>query len=285
MLSLTSFMDETGHADDPTLHFAGMAGFVAPLGNWEVFEERWNSALKNAGLTEPFHMKEFAHSVGQFESWKGKEELRQLFFGHLIKIIQDTQADPVGVAISVNDFNSLTPSQQSSFGGDPYYIAFQKCTRGAASSALFEAKEEQVAMVFAFQGEFGNRAEQLWYAMQKSPKVEDIIKERMGSYASCTPKKMCQLQAADLFAYELLKEFENQIMRPTDKMRYGMRQILKMEQAPEAPRIVLMDRIELLRTIKEAGFKDQTGTEKLGNHNIISAMQRMTDWRRQRGEE
>jgi len=277
-------MDETGHGDDPKLHFAGMAGFVAPLGHWTIFEERWKGALKNAGLVEPFHMREFAHSTGQFESWKGKEELRQLFLGYLLKTIQETQADPVGAIVSINDFHNLTSSQQSSFGGDPYYIAFQKCTRGAASSALFEAKEEQVAMVFAFQSEFKGRAEQLWYAMKKSPKVESIIAERMGSYASSTPAKMCQLQAADLFAYELLKEFENQITRPGDKMRYGMRQILKMEQS-DLPRIILMDRVELLRTVREAGFKDQTGTEELGNHNMASAMQRMTDWRRQRGQE
>lgn len=47
---------------------------------------------------------------------------------------------------------------------------------------------------------------------------------------------------------------------------------------------MLMDRKELLRTIREAGFKDQTGTEELGNRNMLSAMQNMVKWLEERGE-
>src|SRR5712692_3465043 len=252
LLMLTSFMDETGHGDDPTLHFAGMAGFVAPLSAWEVFENHWKDLLEKAGLHEPFHMKDFAHSEGQFRPWKGNEEPRQLFFGRLLEIIKETRADPVGAIVSIDDFKRLTPSQQSSFGEDPYYIVFQKCTRGAAASAVFEPPEEKVAMVYAFQSEFAGRAEQLWYAMKEGGLD---ISPRMGSYASSTPAELCQLQAADLFAYELLKEFENRIKRPNDRMRYGLRQVIKMEKVP-LPRIILLDRKELLRTVKEAGFRD-----------------------------
>jgi len=132
MLSLTSFIDETGHGDDPALHFAGMAGFVAPLGAWEVFEDHWNDLLEKAGLRHPFHMKEFAHSTGQFEGWKGNEGLRRLFFGRLIEIIRETKADPVGAIVSIDDFkhslrHNRVPSAvilttslfRSAFGGQP----------------------------------------------------------------------------------------------------------------------------------------------------------------------
>lgn len=196
-----------------------------------------------------------------------------------MEIIIETKADPVGLIVSIDDFKTLTQAQQSSFL-DPYYLAFQKCTRGAASSAVFEAPEEKVSMCFAFQSEFGTRAEELWNAIRDNVPV---IGPRMGRYFSSTPRQTCQLQAADLFAYELLKEFENRIRRPQDRMRYGLRQILRMEKVP-LPRIMLMDRKELLRTIKEAGFKDQTGTEELGNHNMLSAMQNMMKWLEKRGE-
>lgn len=279
MLSLTSYMDETGRSDDPTLHFAGMAGFVAPLGAWQVFESHRKDLLSQAGLYEPFHMKDFAHSEGQFKPWKGKEELRRIFFGRLIEIIKATRADPVGAIVSIDDFKTLTESQQSSFL-DPYYLAFQKCTRGAAASAVFEPPEEKVTMVYAFQSEFGRRAEELWHAMKAS--VVDIG-PKMGSYASRTPAEMCPLQAADVFAYELLKEFENRVKRPQDRMRYGLRQILKMNRVP-LPRISLLDRKELLRIIKDARFEDQTGTDELGGHNVVSAMGNMMKWLRDRGE-
>lgn len=63
-LNLTSYMDETGHSDDPNLDYVGMAGFVAPSGSWEVFDAGWKDLMHNAGLREPFHMKDFAHSRG-----------------------------------------------------------------------------------------------------------------------------------------------------------------------------------------------------------------------------
>jgi hypothetical protein len=127
---------------------------------------------------------------------------------------------------------------------------------------------------------YGKRAEALWNAMRDN--VPDIG-PRMGTYFSSTPRETCQLQAADLFAYELLKEFENRVRRPQDRMRYGLRQIIKMANVP-LPRIILLDRKELLRTIKEAAFKDQTGTEELGNHTMLSAMQDMMKWLQERGE-
>lgn len=280
-LHLTSFMDETGHADDPKLHFAGMAGFVAPIGVWKVFEQHWNDLLAKAGVSESFHMKDFAHSQGQFRSWKGNEELRRIFFGRLLEIVRETNADPVGAIVSVTDFKTLTPSQQSSFGHDPYFIAFQKCTRGAASSAVLEAADEKVDMVFAFQTEFGASAQKLWHAMKASNIHK--ISERMGGFATSTPAEQCALQAADLFAYELLKEFENRINRPQDRMRYGLRQIIKMSKVP-LPRIILLDRKEMLRTIREGGLKDQTGTEEVNDHSMLSAMENMMAWLRDRGE-
>jgi hypothetical protein len=61
MVNLSSYMDETGHSDDACLEYVGMAGFIAPAGSWEVFEHDWKSLMRNAGLNQPFHMKEFAH--------------------------------------------------------------------------------------------------------------------------------------------------------------------------------------------------------------------------------
>jgi hypothetical protein len=44
MLQLTAF--EAWHSEDPALHFVGMAGFVAPLKNWQDFEEKCQPTLE-----------------------------------------------------------------------------------------------------------------------------------------------------------------------------------------------------------------------------------------------
>jgi hypothetical protein len=234
MLNLTSYMDETGHSDDPTLDYVGMAGFVAPFGSWEVLETGWDDLLGNAGLREPFHMKDFAHSQGQFKSWKGNENLRRAFFGSAMKLIVETGATPIGALVSLSAFQSLTTEQQTSFL-DPYYLVFQTVTRGAAIEAVFEDPEEKVAMVYSHQSEYGTnnsgRAEQLWHAIKSHYEHGN----RMASYASGLPADLCPLQAADVFAYELSHEFESRTKRPAAEMRWGLRQIVCMYRIPSAP--------------------------------------------------
>jgi hypothetical protein len=274
MLNLTSYMDETGHSEDPALEYVGMAGFLAPYGVWEVFEERWLNAMSNAGFTEPFHMKEFAHSTGQFSRWRDSNYRveRELFLGRLIEIILETKAMPIGAIVSIYDFRTLTPRQQRKYMNDPYYTAFQVCTGFSSVKAMFaepDEPEEKAAMVYGYQDEFGTaggRAEKLWHIMKRVSKFRD----RMGSYASASPKDICQLQAADIFAYELGREFENQIKRPENSMRWPLRQILKMVERP-LPTIFFYDRTKLLHQIGELSAAE------------LPSINPMTEWLYTRG--
>ena len=69
MHNFIAYFDETGHSNDPNTGYVGIAGFVAPAGEWGIFEQHWNATLRNAGLDQPFHMVDFAHFRGQFEGW------------------------------------------------------------------------------------------------------------------------------------------------------------------------------------------------------------------------
>ena len=294
MLMLTSYMDETGHSDDPNFHFAGMAGFVAPMETWVQFGEVWQAVLDDAefGLTEPFHMKDFAHFQGQFkDGWKEDEPKRRRLFSKLIASIVDAKLIPMGAIVSIEDFRSLTKCQQDSFD-DPYFIAFQHVTKGAALTAC-DLPNETVAMVYSYNEERGTiqselysvnqagNAEQLWHQM----KALKLYGKWMGSYASDSPARLVQLQAADLFAYELAKEFENQLTRPQDGMRWGLQQILTLVEHPFLPQ--LYDRRELLRAVKGGNFPCRTGLEELGDDdeaNMVSAFKRMLRWMKERGK-
>jgi len=278
MLLLTSYADETGHSADPSLHFAGMAGFVGPLDAWKEFEPSWNGILDDFGLKQPFHMKDFAHSEGQFVEWKGDKVRREKLYGKLIGAILETDAVPIGAIVSIEDFKGLSLCQQKSFL-DPYYIAFQNVTRGASLEALDLEPPERVAMVYSYNQEFGavqpgesysvdqaGRAEQLWHAI----KQHTDYGQWMGAYASSTPAEQVQLQAADLFAYELSKEFENLICRPQDKMRWGLRKILSNLTDLRHLRIALLDRAALLGIVKDSRFPCQTGVEENTDFNAVA---------------
>ena len=196
VLALTAYMDESGHSADPALHFAGMAGFIAPGLAWDEFEKSWSAILDQFGL-EWFHMNEFAHFEGPFEGWD--EKRRRDLFGQLIGVIKKTRAIPTGAVVSVADFNSLSEGQRAAFR-DPYFMAFQQCTRGACLQA-YGYVGEKVSMVYAYQSEYGatdskatvsvnqaGGAEQLWHVMKRST----VYRKWMGSYALVPRKKPCR---------------------------------------------------------------------------------------------
>ncbi len=231
-------------------------------------------------------MSEFAHSTGQFARIKDNEPERRLLFGKLLGAIKRTRSTPVGAIVSIDAFNTLTQSQKVSFV-NPFYVAFQICTRYAALKA---DSNERVDMVYSHNAEFGiandttssesehGTGKRLWSAMKNDPRYEKYLSR----YSAASPKDFPELQAADLFAYELLHEFENRLARPNDTMRHGLREILSMQAIP-VPRIDLLDRKELLYVIKSSDFPDQTGVEEADEMVGLSAKQAMVKWMQERG--
>ncbi len=233
-------MDETGHSGDTS--YVGMAGLVAPSSRWVVFENDWKVTMEKAGI-EYFHMREFAHSTGQFKEWKGKEEQRRLLLSRLMQIIRGTDATPVGAIVSMADYRTLTELQRGQIL-DPYYLCFQTCAWGAVVMAIFEPPEEEVVMIFGQHNEFQGRAAELWKVMRENINHG----ERMGSYAFSNAREVVPLQAADIVAYELFQEFDNRLKRPHLKRRWPFKQFLSMRPVPL---FRYFDRKELLQVVEE----------------------------------
>jgi hypothetical protein len=201
-------------------------------------------------------------------------------FGRLVDVIVTIKAVPTGCVVSLNDFNAA-PDFLKNFNRGPYFMVFQMVTRGAALQALPETvpfEPETVAMVFAEQREFGattsgseakerqaGAARQLWIAMKK----QTSYGHWMGSFSTDSPDKVPALQAADLFAYELTKEFESLVNRPSDDMRWALRRILN--PTPEHPRHLLQfyDSHEMARMYIEATGQEESTTRRSNNcsHN------------------
>src|SRR5258707_733544 len=69
-------------------HYNVVAGWAAPVGFWDQAEIDWTLALAKFDVPY-FHMREFAHSIGPFAKWKGKEGTRRRFLETLAEIIRD----------------------------------------------------------------------------------------------------------------------------------------------------------------------------------------------------
>lgn len=77
----------------------------------------------------------------------------------------------------------------------------------------------------------------------------------MGDFSTAYPKDCCALQAADLFSYEIVKEYENLLKKPDGEMRWALKRILA--QGGARPLIQLYDSHEMLRIYLEATGQDQ----------------------------
>jgi len=250
-----------------------MGGLVAPCEAWERFEPQWSEALHSAGLNEPFHMREYAHSTGQFADWKGEEGRRRRLLASLVRAITETKATPIGAVVSLDAFASLTPTQQHRLGG-PYYAAFQQVTRGAALEAFYEHPDEKVAVVYARNREYGTDAglaENLFYSI----KTKTDFGKRLGAYASSVPEDLPPLQAADLIAYELCHDLENQIKRPQLRMRYALKRLLRLSEIP-CPQILFLDQEMMLQRLQEGTVSEDEAVSR--------AMQERVRWAIERGE-
>ena len=122
------------------------------------------------------------------QNGKGKRRAAASF-GRLIEIIRETNAKPIGAAVSLRDYKTLTEVQRSQFR-NPYYLVFQICTRGAADRAVFELPGERVATVYAFNGEYGTnpggQAQKLWDAIRENY----ANRPGLGTYTSRSPNEV-----------------------------------------------------------------------------------------------
>jgi Protein of unknown function (DUF3800) len=244
----SAYMDETGHSSDT--NFAGMAGLVAPVERWEVFEQDWKAALKEFDLAH-FHMKEYAHSTGQFKKFKGDEGKRREIYGRLMDIIAAAEAMPMGSVVSMADWKDLSEEARKALI-DPYFLCLQDCARGAAVYAMFEPPEDKVTVTFDDCQEFRGRVPRLYVMMQE--RFDDG--PRMGAYSFANSKEVVQLQAADIVAYEFGKYLDNKLRRPDLPMRWGFTKLMEISiKLQEAPWFIYYDKAGLQkieRPLKEA---------------------------------
>ena len=136
VLGIGYFFDESGHPEDPNCIALSVAGAFASASHWVELTQEWNSTLNKYGISA-LHMKEYAHSVGQYSDWKGKEDHRRQFLKDLFKIIERHIYGYVGATIPMSVFDSSSNAQKIRFENNPYYPCLQVCMIKAALQLLW----------------------------------------------------------------------------------------------------------------------------------------------------
>jgi hypothetical protein len=210
MSRFTAYFDGSGSSD--TASFV-VAGFVAPAEQWIEFERNWNDCLKTFGVST-LHMRNYAHSRGEFAQWKGKTNLRRRFLERLINIVRTRVHHSFACAIRMDDYRTVDLKYCLHEFTTPFGSAGTTCIKKALRWKEQYACNDE--LLFAFEDGDADKGNLISLAKQFL-RVTPVFLPK----ATNVP-----FQAADLLAYEHFKLntelsksedgkiFEDEVRRP-----------------------------------------------------------------------
>jgi len=223
MAMYTAYYDDSG-SPDQTLAFV-VAGFLAKTQQWIHFEKNWKAILKDFGM-DYFHMREYAHSVGQFRMWKNhktdpkEKDDRELFLRRLLAEILVRANTGLGCAVIMEDYNAVNQEYMLEEFFKPYALCGRTCVAKACLWAnRWNIPESEVLHVF----EDGTE--------DKGALIEMIKKDKGFTPIFMNKRECAPLQAADLMAYEHLlanRDVFRKRIESFDELRYPLKVIDKL---------------------------------------------------------
>ncbi len=170
------------------------AGFVSTVDEWRLFDRKWTELLQEFGV-ERFHMREFAHSVGQFAEWKGCEDRRKSFCSKLIDQICDHTKYWLGACVLLEDYRKVDAEYQLHEQFWPITLSGRACIDLAEDWRQAQHRgSDPIKWVF-------EHGDEHWGQLSERIYQDTGVRPLPGS------KDLTPLQAADLVAWELLKVY------------------------------------------------------------------------------
>jgi len=200
--SFTSYCDAAGGKDHG---FIVVSGWFASVETWERFEVNWRLFLASYDVPY-FHMKEYAHSTGPFEKWKGQEGTRRNFLDQAVRIIAECKALPTASIVDHATFDRVNERYAlvEKFA-NPYVLAARTCIADVYKHLKAEGRGREYAEHIFEDGDVGQG--ELLRVMKEAKLPQPIFKpsrDRIGA-DGMTLRGIIPLQAADFPAYEIRK--------------------------------------------------------------------------------
>lgn len=218
---LRAYFDESGtHIGSPV---TAIAGFAATAEVWTAIETEWSKVLadfKDKGV-EAFHMTDCLAATGQFSRldafW------RNYLVNSLAAILERSDIQAIWAGVNTEDWDDLTTPEFREQFPKPYDLCFDEVVRQLYRWSRHGADGTPVALVFGEQTEYQTRNELALQAWRRHPEFCRFI----GSVTYSSPKLLIPLQAADMLAYEINKEWEKVEFQELTWQNVGLRSVLE----------------------------------------------------------
>ncbi len=222
MLTITSYFDASGGVEHSGII---VAGYISTIAEWQRFDVEWRKVLREFNVCY-FHMKEFAHSVGEFDGWRGDEPRRRRFINALIGVL--SKYAKAGFACMVKDsvwdsMNGIYPLAE--LYGCPYVLCGRDCVnKSYVWGRGKKYTQGQIRTVFdnGDKGK-GHLIRVVEEAQKATPLFEHAMPHQTNDSHGVTP-----LQASDFAAWELLKAITSgKEHAPFDEYRVSLQKLSK----------------------------------------------------------
>lgn len=191
MAMFTVYFDVSGHPDGTDV--LSVAGFIANAGQWKRFEKKWKKVLADFGVSS-LHMKDFAHSNGEFKSWKGNENRRRAFLSALICVIKERVRHSFAASVYLPDYRAIDAVSHIREVRSPFAMAGCTAIQHVRNWAI-EKGFSMDNILLVFEDGDADKAN-FFQAAVHDFGVNPVFMKKEQSSA---------FQAADLLAYEHLK--------------------------------------------------------------------------------
>ena len=218
----SAYFDESGTKADTQA--VVVAGFIAPTEQWLAFERDWKSILSMFGVNS-LHMRHFAHSTGEYVSWKGNESRRRDFLSRLIGTIKIRAHHSFACAVLMDAYRLADSKYKLHEVITPYTLAARTCVGKAYDWAKhFNINGDHIAFFF----EDGSE--------DKSDLMRRMERDGKRAPVFLTKNQSVVFQAADLLAYEHLlanTRFRAGKITEYDDLRHPLRALSEIPNGAE----------------------------------------------------
>jgi hypothetical protein len=224
-----------------------VAGFVAPISEWLLFDTEWQFVLREAEI-KYFRMSEFAQSTGEFKcGWRNNEPKRRALLDRLIGIIAKRVRYSVASCVPRADYLKVDAEYRLHEQTYPYTLCAFACAEMAKDWHEANHLDEPFEIVFEDGDAHKGQAQE---RIEKDLGIIPIFRKKHGEQSDglITP-----LQAADFAAYEhrlatkkwegpdILATFRTSFLRLAGSVvfahgRYGERELRVMCRATDVRR-------------------------------------------------
>jgi hypothetical protein len=191
-MMFTGYFDDSGHVTNNKVLV--VAGFVAPVGQWKMFEKDWRAILKHPRFDLDYlHMKEFRNYRGKFAKFKNNLPLQTDLFSNLYELIEARAEQSFGGTVLLRDYESVNSRYQlQERYGHPFAMAGMVSMNQAIRWMEREHPNDRLKFVFDHDtdgwGHLLAAAKETW--------IDEVIP------VPGTFKEQLPLQAADNVAWE-----------------------------------------------------------------------------------